>query len=83
LGEALPVGLPPYGLELNPAEGLGDRIKDAVSNKLRGGLRALEDAIREEIASIRKGGATLSGMIHDWLRVQANASDPDEPKKRS
>jgi hypothetical protein len=58
-------------------EGLGDRIKDAVSNKLWTTLRCLEEAILEEIAAIRQGGAAVSGMIHGWLRDQANASDPN------
>jgi transposase len=70
------LGLPPYSPELNPVEGLGDRIKDAVSNKLWTTLRTLEDAILDEIAAIRQGGAAVSGMIHGWMRDQANASDP-------
>ena len=70
------LGLPPYSPELNPVEGLGDRIKDAVSNKLWATLRSLEDAILNEIAVIRNGGAAVSGMIHGWMRDQANASDP-------
>ena len=70
------LGLPPYSPELNPVEGLGDLIKDAVSNKLWSTLRTLEDAILDEIAAIRQGGAAVSGMIHGWMRAQANASDP-------
>jgi transposase len=69
------LGLPPYSPELNPVEGLGERIKDAVSNKLWTSLRTLEDAILDEIAAIRNGGAAVSGMIHAWMRAQANASD--------
>ena len=70
------LGLPPYSPELNPVEGLGARIKHAVGNRLWKNLRSLEDAIPEEIAAIREGGAVVSGMIHDWMRDQANASDP-------
>ena len=70
------IRLPPYSPELNPVEGLGDRIKDAVSNHLWDNLRSLEDAIIEEIADIRKGGSAVAGMIHHWLLREANASDP-------
>jgi transposase len=70
------VALPAYSPELNPVEGLGDRIKDAVSNRLFKTLRGLEDAILEEIEQIRAGGEAVSGMIHGWMRLQANNSDP-------
>jgi hypothetical protein len=73
------VRLPPFPAhspELNPVEGLGERIKDAVGNRLFKTLRELEDAILEEIAVLRAGGASVSGMIHAWLRDQANVSDP-------
>jgi transposase len=70
------IKLPPYSPELNPVEGLGDRIKDAVSNRLWSNLRSLEEAIIEEIADIRAGGMAVAGMIHDWMFREANASDP-------
>ena len=70
------IQLPAYSPELNPVEGLGDRIKDAVSNRLWSTLRSLEDAILEEIAPIREGGVAVAGMIHDWMLCQANVSDP-------
>lgn len=68
--------LPPYSPELNPVEGLGDRIKDAVCNRLWETLEQLEEAILAELAVVRQGGAAVAGMIHGWLRDEANASDP-------
>jgi hypothetical protein len=66
--------LPAYSPELNPVEGLGDRIKDAASNTLFESLRTLEDAIPGEIAHIRAGGQSVADMIHSWMRDQANVS---------
>jgi len=70
------LSLPAYSPELNPVEGLGDRIKDAVGNRVFGSLRSLEDAILEEIALIRAGGKQVASMIHGWMQNQANASGP-------
>jgi transposase len=67
------LSLPAYSPELNPVEGLGDQIKDAVGNRVYGTLRSLEDAILEEIALIRAGGQQVASMIHGWMRDQANA----------
>jgi hypothetical protein len=54
-------GLPPTVPNSTPIEGPGGRSKDAVSNQRWGRLRALEDAILDEIAAIRQGGAAVSG----------------------
>ena len=70
------IQLPPHSPELNPVEMLGDRIKDAVSNRAWESLSSLEEAILEEIDAIRKGGQAVAGMIHGWLQSEANASDP-------
>ena len=67
--------LPPYSPELNPVEGLGDMTKDAVCNKLYPTLRSLEDAIYEEIASIRDRPGGFAPLIHSWMRPQVNSSE--------
>jgi len=67
--------LPPYSPELNPVEGLGDMVKDAVANKLYPSLRSLEDSIWEEVSSIRDRAKGFSSMIPEWMRLQVNSSD--------
>ena len=66
--------LPPYSPELNPVEGIGDRIKDAVCNKLYPTLEALEADIWGEIESIKGEARGFGSMIHDWMRLQVNSS---------
>ena len=55
-------------------EGLGDRVKDAIANKLYPTLRSLEDALYEEVDSVSKEAGGFSSMIHSWMDLQVNAS---------
>ena len=66
--------LPPHSPELNPLEGLGDMLKDALANKLYPTLRSLEDALCEEACSIGKRLEGFSSMIHHWIHPQVNSS---------
>jgi len=66
--------LPPYSPELNPVEGLGDMIKDALANKLHPTLRSLEDALWEEVRAIGARAGGFASMIHDWICPQVNSS---------
>ncbi len=68
--------LPPYSPELNPVEHLGDMIKDALSNRVFEDLRALEDRILEEIDRFRHKASNVAGLIHQWLRLEANGTAP-------
>jgi transposase len=70
------LALPPYSPELNPVEGVGDSVKDAVCNKVYDTLETLEEAITEELRPLMKGGAAVAGRIHTWMRLKANASVP-------
>jgi hypothetical protein len=65
------VQLPPYSPELNPVEGVGDSIKDAVCNKVYGTLGALEEAITGELRPLLDGGASVASRIHGWMREKA------------
>lgn len=69
--------LPPYSPELNPAEKLGDLVKDAICNRLFTQLRPLEDAILAELEPLRQSGARVAALIGDgWLLEQANSGAP-------
>lgn len=66
--------LPPYSPELNPVEHLGDMIKDAVCNRVFEDLRTLENRILEEIDRFRRKASSVAGLIHQWLRLEANVT---------
>lgn len=60
--------LPPYSPELNPVEGVGDSVKDAVCNKVYETLEALEEAITQELRPLLAGGPAVASRIHGWMR---------------
>lgn len=68
--------LPPYSPELNPVEGVGAAVKDAVCNRLYDTLLDLEEAITAGLRPLMDGGAAVRSRIHEWMRLQANASVP-------
>lgn len=71
------VPLPPYSPELNPVEKLGDRVKDAICNRLLTTLRPLKDAILAELEPLRTSGARVAQLIgNGWLSDQANPGVP-------
>jgi transposase len=69
------VELPPYSPELNPAEAIGDVIKDRIGNVLWETLDALEAAIAEELRPIYETAQRVRSLVsHPWLIQQANAT---------
>lgn len=69
------VPLPPYSPELNPAEAIGDVIKDRIANTLWETLDALEAAIGEELKPIYETAERVRSLVsHAWLLDQVNAT---------
>jgi hypothetical protein len=69
--------LPPYSPEHNPAEKLGDLVKDAICNRLLTARRPLEDAILAELAPLLQDGQRVAQLIgDDWLTAQTNYGVP-------
>jgi transposase len=66
--------LPPYSPELNPVERFGGLLKARVANRLYPSLRKLEDHLAA--AHEWTQPAKVAGLIHGWLRDQANAGAP-------
>ncbi len=67
--------LPPYSPELNPVERFGGLLKAAVKNRLYQTLPRLE-AHLTAIARLWSTPEKVSGLIHGWLRDQANCGAP-------
>ncbi len=67
--------LPPYSPELNPVERFGGLLKARVANRIYPSLRRLEDHLA---AAAREWSqpAAVAGLIHSWLRDQANSGVP-------
>lgn len=67
--------LPPYSPELNPAERVGDLIKDATGNRVFATLSQLEAAIEAELKPLWTTPQRVRSLIGDgWIRSQINAS---------
>ncbi len=67
--------LPPYSPELNPVERFGGLLKARVANRLYPSLRKLEDHLAAAAHEWTQP-AKVAGLIHGWLRDQANAGVP-------
>ena len=66
--------LPPYSPELNPAEIIGDLIKDRLGNTLFKTLDEIEDAIGEELRPVYETAERIRRLVsHPWLVDQLNA----------
>ena len=69
------VALPPYSPELNPAEAIGDVIKDRIGNVLWDRFADLEQAIGEELRPLYESADAVRRLVsHPWLIEQANAT---------
>ena len=69
--------LPPYSPELNPAEKLGDLVKDRICNQLFDKLETRLRAILAELAPLRQCCRRVALLIgHGWLLDQVNAGAP-------
>ena len=69
------VALPPYSPELNPAEAIGDVIKDRIGNILWNRFADLEQAISEELRPLHEDSQVVRRLVsHPWLVEQANAT---------
>ncbi len=67
--------LPPYSPELNPAERVGDLIKDATGNRVFKTLSQIEEAIETEIKPLWTAPQRVRSLVGDgWIRSQVNAS---------
>ena len=67
--------LPPYSPELNPAERVGDLIKDATGNRAFATLSELEAAIEAELKPLWTTPQRVRSLIGEgWIRSQVNAS---------
>lgn len=68
------LALPPYSPELNPAERVGDLIKDATGNRAFTSLEQIEAAIEAELKPLWTTPQRVRSLIGDgWIRVQVNA----------
>jgi transposase len=68
------LALPPYSPELNPIEGLWDRLKDHLCNKVYASLRALENAITDFLRPFWENPERVRDLIgQGWLLARANA----------
>ncbi len=67
--------LPAYSPELNPVERFGGLLKARVANRLYPSLRKLEDHLAAAAREWTQP-AKVAGLIHGWLRDQANAGAP-------
>lgn len=66
--------LPPYSPELNPAERVGDLIKDATGNRVFADLHKMESAIEAELAPLWSTPQRVRSLVGDgWIRSQVNA----------
>jgi len=69
------IPLPPYSPELNPAEAIGDVIKDRIGNTLWATLEALEKSMGEELRPIYESADRVRSLVsHGWLIDQVNAT---------
>ena len=72
------ISLPPYSPELNPAEAIGDVIKDRIGNTLWRTLEALEESMGEELRPIYESAERVRSLVsHGWLLDQVNATVAD------
>jgi transposase len=67
--------LPPYSPELNPVEGLWDQVQDATCNRHYRGLGHLERALTAALRPFWETPARTLSLVHDWLHIQANATN--------
>jgi len=66
--------LPPYSPELNPAERVGDLIKDATGNRAFDSMQTLEAAIEAELKPLWTTPQRVRSLVGDgWIRAQVNA----------
>ena len=69
------ISLPPYSPELNPAEAIGDLIKDRIGNTLWKSLGALEKSLGEELRPLYENAERVRSLVsHGWLLDQVNAT---------
>jgi transposase len=69
------VSLPPYSPELNPAEAIGDLVKDRIGNVLWDTMADLELSIGEELRPLCEYPECVRRLVsHPWLVEQANAT---------
>jgi hypothetical protein len=67
------LSLPPYSPELNPAEAIGDLIKDRIGNTLFEKMELLEEAIGEELRPLWENAERVRSLVsHPWLMEQVN-----------
>lgn len=71
------ITLPPYSPELNPVEGLWDRLRDEVCNQAFDTLEPLQQQLTKAMESYWSDAAKTLGMVHGWIRRTANASSPN------
>jgi transposase len=69
------LSLPAYCPELNPAEWFGRVVKAPTINRLYRDLRALEDHLIN-VARDWCRPEKVRGLVHQWMRDQANATAP-------
>ena len=70
------ISLPPYSPELNPAEAIGDLIKDRVGNTLWKSLGALEKSLGEELRPLYENAEQVRSLVsHGWLLDQVNVTE--------
>lgn len=71
------ITLPPYSPELNPVEGLWDRLRDEVCNQVFDTLEQLQQQLTQALSSYWSDNAKTLRMVHGWIRRTANASSPN------
>ena len=68
------ITLPAYSPEFNPIEGLWDKLKDSLCNRVFDTLAELETVLQTERQRLWQEARRVQSLIFDWLRAQANAS---------
>lgn len=68
------ITLPPYSPELNPVEGLWDRLRDKVCNQVFDTLEELQEQLTKALHRYWSDCAQALSMVHGWIRRTANAS---------
>ena len=70
------ISLPPYSPEFNPAEAIGDLIKDRIGNTLWKSLGALEKSLGEELRPLYENAEQVRSLVsHGWLLDQVNVTE--------
>jgi transposase len=68
------ITLPAYSPELNPVEGLWDRLRDEVCNKVYHTLDELQEQLTPALRTYWSESSKALSMVHGWIRRTANAS---------